>query len=66
MLEKIITGVYNAATSIKKSAVNNAKKAITFVTNIEYKKNFTGLKTHVKRWFEYLLKKKIGMPIKKQ
>ena len=56
--KKLINGVYNATTSIKKSAVNNAKKAITFVTNVEYKKNFTGLKTHVKRWFEYLLKKK--------
>ena len=56
--KKLINGVYNTAVSIKNGVINNAKKAVSFVTNVEYKKNFTGLKTHVKRWFEYLLKKK--------
>lgn len=56
--KKLINGVYNTAVSIKNGAINNAKKAVSFVKNVEYKKNFTGLNTHVKRWFEYLLKKK--------
>lgn len=62
--------MYNRAISIKNCAINNAKKAVSFVTNVEYKKNFAGLKTNMKPWFEYLLikkkkKKKIGMAIRK-
>lgn len=54
----IAASTVNVAATIGKATAKVVEKGASVVCNVEYRKNFNGLKTHVKRWFEYLLKKK--------